>query len=58
MKVFLILMAVLSLPLAGSSLNRGDVFPRLTLPAIAGGEDVPVQDFFGEKLVLHLFASW
>lgn len=39
-------------------LKEGQVFPRLVLPSLAGGEPLSILDFRGSKTVLHVFASW
>ncbi len=36
----------------------GKPFPVLALPSAEDGEPMSVADFRGEKLVLHVFASW
>ena len=55
---------VLSLALAAPAvagegrLAVGDPFPDLTLPALQDGKPVSIRDFRGQKLILHIFASW
>jgi len=45
--------------LAGASPFRvGHPAPRLQLPSIADGAAVSLADFAGEKLVVHVWASW
>lgn len=36
----------------------GEPFPDLRLPALDGGDPLSIADFRGEKVVLHVFASW
>ncbi len=36
----------------------GEPFPDLLLPAAADGRTASLADFRGQKLVLHVFASW
>ena len=36
----------------------GDAFPLVTLPALDDGRPRTLADFRGQKLVLHIFASW
>jgi len=36
----------------------GEPFPTLALPALEDGRPRSVADFRGEKLILHVFASW
>ena len=43
---------------ARPDLGVGQPFPELALPAIDDGRPLSVADFRGEKLVLHVFASW
>ncbi len=43
---------------AAPTLEAGRPFPDLVLPALADGRPVWIRDFLGEKVVLHVFASW
>ncbi len=43
---------------APSGLQVGQPFPHLTLPALEDGRPLSLTDFRGEKLILHVFASW
>ena len=60
----LIATCVLSFVLAGPTLAGevtlavGRPFPDLTLPALEDGKPVSIRDFRGQKLILHVFASW
>lgn len=36
----------------------GDAFPLMALPALEDGRARSVADFRGQKLILHVFASW
>ncbi len=36
----------------------GRPFPDLALPAAEDGRKLSIRDFRGEKLILHVFASW
>ena len=59
----LITPCILSLALAapavaGEKLAVGLPFPDLTLPALEDGKPVSIRDFRGQKLILHIFASW
>jgi hypothetical protein len=36
----------------------GEAFPNLVLPSIEDGSPRSIADFRGQKLVLHVFASW
>ncbi|NNF06461.1 MAG: hypothetical protein HKN21_06850 [Candidatus Eisenbacteria bacterium] len=45
--------------LPSSGFEAGIQFPRdLSFPAVDGGEPKTIADFAGQKLVLHIFASW
>ena len=39
-------------------LEPGTPFPHLTLPAIEDGRPMSVADFHGQKVLLHIWASW
>jgi hypothetical protein len=43
---------------AASPFRVGDPVPRLQLPSIADGRPLSLADFRGEKLMLHVWASW
>ena len=36
----------------------GQPFPDLTLPALEDGRPASIRDYRGQKVVLHVFASW
>ncbi len=36
----------------------GEVFPLVALPALEDGRPRSLADFRGQKLILHIFASW
>ena len=36
----------------------GDVFPNIPFPSLHGGVADSIGNYFGQKLVLHIFASW
>ena len=36
----------------------GTSFPDLTLPSLEDGRPSSLADFRGQKLLLHIFASW
>jgi hypothetical protein len=50
------LMAV-TVPLA-APFEKGAPLPDLTLPSLDDGKPLSLADFRGERLVLHVFASW
>jgi len=33
-------------------------FPQYSFPALENGKPVSIHDYWGEKVVLHVFASW
>jgi len=39
-------------------LGIGETFPEVVLPAVSDGQPMSLAAFRGEKLFLHLFASW
>ncbi|NIY12614.1 MAG: hypothetical protein GWN02_32025 [Gemmatimonadetes bacterium] len=45
-----------SLPPSG--FEEGEPFPHLVLPALEDGAPTSIADFRGQKLILHVFASW
>lgn len=45
----------------GSSMNEfkvGLLFPGLVLPSAENGSPMSIVDFRGQKVVLHIWASW
>ena len=36
----------------------GQPFPDLTLPALEDGRPASIRDYRGQKVILHVFASW
>jgi hypothetical protein len=36
----------------------GESFPKLVLPSLEDGSPLSVTSFRGQKLVLHIWASW
>lgn len=39
-------------------LKVGQPFPDIALPALADGAPRSIADFRGQKVILHIFASW
>ncbi len=39
-------------------LDVGQPFPDIAFPSAADGTPMSIADFRGEKVVLHVFASW
>ena len=42
----------------GDGLVPGEPFPGLVLPSMRDGSPGSISDFRGEKVFLHVFASW
>ncbi len=40
------------------TIEVGQPFPAIVLPSLTDGEPMSIRDFRGEKVVLHIFASW
>jgi hypothetical protein len=51
------LVAVAS-PVWSGPFAEGQPFPDLLLPALEDGRPTSLADFRGQKIVLHVFASW
>jgi hypothetical protein len=47
---------MLSLMLHG--FENGVAFPKQAFPSLQDGEPISISDYRGEKVVLHVFASW
>jgi hypothetical protein len=43
---------------AAGEFREGQLFPTLDFPRLRDGRPCSVADFRGQKLVLHIFASW
>ncbi len=39
-------------------LEEGQPFPDIVLPSMRDGRRMSIADFRGQKVVLHVFASW
>ena len=44
--------------LTAYELKVGEPFPALTLPSLQDDRPLSIADFRGEKLILHIWASW
>ena len=44
--------------LPSSGFEVGQPFPDLVLPSAEDGRPMSLADFRGQKLILHIFASW
>ena len=44
--------------LSAYELKVGEPFPGLTLPSLKDDRPLSIADFRGEKLILHIWASW
>ena len=51
-------MIMLSGSAVAATLEVGKPFPDLVLPALEDGRPLSIADFKGERVVLHVFASW
>lgn len=38
--------------------EKGIDFPSINFPSLENGKAVSIGDYAGEKVVLHVFASW
>ena len=54
----LALLLVLATSVFAADLEVGQPFPALSLPSLTDGSPTSVRDFRGQKLVLHVWASW
>ena len=45
-----------SLPNTG--FDVGEPFPTTSLPSLEDGRPMSIADFRGQKVILHIFASW
>ncbi len=50
--------ALTSIATAAPSWKVGEPFPALSLPTISGDDSFGVAKFRGQKVMLHVFASW
>lgn len=41
-----------------AQLKVGEAFPTILLPTLDGSRSQSIEDFRGQKLMLHIFASW
>jgi len=41
-----------------ASFEVGAPFPTLSFPSLDGGRPASIADFRGQKVILHIFASW
>lgn len=48
---------VLPPPIDGARLTAGEPFPDVLLPTLDGAP-LSIREFRGEKVILHVFASW
>lgn len=46
------------LPLMSFGFDKGQPFPDRHFPALEDGTPVSLTDYQGQKVVLHVFASW
>jgi hypothetical protein len=38
--------------------KAGEPFPPLVLPNLRTGDELSLAEFHGQKILLHIFASW
>lgn len=46
------------LSLMSHGFENGVAFPKQAFPSLQDGEPISISDYRGEKVVLHVFASW
>jgi hypothetical protein len=51
-------MMLVSTAVQGATLEVGSRFPDLVLPSLEDGSPTSIADYRGERVVLHVFASW
>lgn len=49
---------VMAMPAPPTGFEVGQPFPPITLPALRDGRPMSIMQFRGQKLILHIFASW
>ncbi len=47
-----------SVPLNSVAITVGEPFPKIVLPSIDGSTPFSIEKFRGNKVILHIFASW
>ena len=59
-KIALAFLAISScvMNITASSIKVGEPFPTILLPSLEDGRARSIQELHGQKLMLHLFASW
>ncbi len=45
-------------PLQAYEFKVGEAFPNVMLPSLEDGRPGSIADFRGQKIILHLWASW
>jgi len=62
MKRLLLVFSIVSMagtPMAkGDSIRLNTPFPTIVLPAVEDATAMSIEQFRGQKLMLHVFASW
>jgi len=56
--IFLFLLAMTASAQSAYRIQVGEPFPDLLLPSLDDGKPLSVSNFRGEKVILHVFASW
>lgn len=54
----IISLALLVSSAQGQNLSVGKTFPEVVFPSVETGEKISFSSLVGEKMMLHLFASW
>ena len=55
---FVVAASLVGRPATARAIEVGNPLPLLQLPRLEDGRPGSVADYRGEKLVLHVFASW
>lgn len=42
----------------GQKMSPGNYFPEITLPSVATDKPTDFKTYTGQKMMLHIFASW
>lgn len=56
--VVILSLGCMAMTAGAANLEVGEPFPVLSLPSVEDGAPVSVADYRGEKLLVHIFASW
>lgn len=56
--LFVVLLMPYACAIEENDIQVGKAFPLLSLPSLQSGAPASVQDFRGQKVVLHIWAAW